>query len=106
MAGKPRPAAGLRGAARPEHWSAASRDDDVVHLDIPAHASRERCFEVFCSFVVTPHAAGAGTHGLRVLVDGAQEWARRVPTHPGGRDSLDFRFRRTVPIGRPLRITA
>jgi hypothetical protein len=29
-----------------------------------------------------------------------------VPTHDGAADSLDFRFRRTVAVGRPLRVTA
>jgi hypothetical protein len=41
-----------------------------------------------------------------VLVDGAHEWSRQVPTDAGGRDSLDVRFRRTVPVGQPLRLTA
>ncbi len=43
---------------------------------------------------------------LRVLVNGAQQWSRRVPTHPDGGDSLDYRMRRTVPLGEPLRVTA
>jgi hypothetical protein len=29
-----------------------------------------------------------------------------VSTDPGGRDSLDVRFRRIVPVGQPLRLTA
>ena len=51
-------------------------------------------------------AAGTASHALRVLVDGAHEWSRQVPTDAGGRDSLDVRFRRTVPVGQPLRLTA
>jgi hypothetical protein len=92
-------------AAR-ERWSVESRSGDVARLDIPAHASRERSFEIFCSFVVAHPGSGVARHGLRVLVDGAQQWARRVETDAGGRDTLDLRFRRDVAVGRPLRLTA
>ena len=91
--------------ARPEHWSVEARDL-VARLDIPPHATRERRFEVYCSFRVAHPGAGAASHALRVLVDGAHEWSRQVPTDAGGRDSLDVRFRRTVPVGQPLRLTA
>jgi hypothetical protein len=37
-------------------------------------------------------------------VNGAQEWQRREDTQPGGRDSLDYRFRRRLPAGEPLRL--
>ena len=91
---------------RPERWSIETARDLVVRLDIPPHATRERRFEVYCSFRVAHPGEGAASHGLRVLVDGAHEWSRQVPTDAGGRDSLDVRFRRTVPLGQPLRLTA
>ncbi len=99
--GGARPASALR----PERWAAEARGE-IAHLDIPADAGRERSFEIYCSFTVMHRDAGAASHGLRVLVDGAHEWARRVPTHNGDRDLLDVRFRRTVPPGRALRISA
>ena len=92
--------------ARPEHWSAETARDLVVRLDIPPHATRERRFEVYCSFSVAHSGAGDASHALRVLVDGAHQWSRRVATDAGGRDSLDVRFPRTVPVGQPLRLTA
>ena len=92
--------------AQPERWSAETARDLVVRLDVPPHATRERRFEVDCSFRVAHPGEGEASHALRVLVDGAQEWSRRVPTDPGGRDSLDVRFRRIVPVGQPLRLTA
>ena len=92
--------------ARPERWSVESARDLVARLDIPPHATRERRFEVYCSFRVAHPGTGSASHALRVLVDGAHEWSRRVPTDAGGRDSLDVRFRRTVPVGQPLRLTA
>ena len=91
----------------PERWSADSGHRDVARLDIPADAQRERHFEIFVHLVVANKAARAdATHGLRVLVDGALEWARRVPTALDGPDSLDLRLRRSVPLGRPLRLSA
>jgi hypothetical protein len=93
-------------AVRPEHWAVETDRDDVARLDIPPHASRERSFEIWCSFRVAHPGTGNASHALRVLVDGAQEWSRRVPTDPGGRDALDVRLRRVVPAGQPLRLTA
>ena len=92
-------------AGPPERWSADAGTRDVVRLDIPADALRERSFEIDCRLVVRASRAGA-RHGMRVLVDGALEWARTVPTHADGGDSLDLRLHRTVPAGRPLRLTA
>lgn len=106
MASKRRPAGDGAGSFRREHWSAEAPPGDVAQLDIPADASRERSFEVYCSFAVAHPGAGEAWHGLRVLVNGAQEWSRRIATDPGGRDTLDLRFRREVPVGRPLRLTA
>lgn len=91
---------------RPEHWEVEARAGrDVAHLDIPADAVRERRFEIHCTLAVA-YRARAATHALRVLVDGAHEWARRIDTDPGPRDGLEVRFSRIVPAGRPLRVTA
>lgn len=96
-----------RAPAAPERWSANSGSRDVVRLDIPADALRERRFEIFVRMVVANKAGrGDATHALRVLVDGALEWSRSAPTHTDGSDSLDLRLRRTVPPGRPLRLSA
>jgi hypothetical protein len=92
---------------RPERWSADSGARDVVRLDIPADALHERHFEIFVRLVVANKAARTdATHALRVLVDGALEWSRSVPTAVDGPDSLDLRLRRSVPAGRPLRLGA
>ena len=92
---------------RPERWSANSGHRDVVRLDIPADALNERCFEIFCRLVVSNRAGRSDAlHGMRVLIDGALEWSRSVPTQIDGNDSLDLRLRRTAPVGRALRIVA
>jgi hypothetical protein len=59
-----------------------------------------------CAFVVKAGAGRDPQHGLRVLVNGAQEWARRLPTQREGEDSLEWRQRRSVPVGQALRIQA
>jgi len=42
---------------------------------------------------------------VTVLADGAQQWQRRTPAHnPGDYDGLDYRFTRSVPVGRALRL--
>ena len=92
---------------KPERWSANSGHRDVAKLDIPADAMRERTFEIFIRLVVANKAArNDATHGMKVLVDGALEWSRSVSTQVDATDSLDLRLRRTVPVGRPLRLTA
>jgi hypothetical protein len=97
----------LSAAPKPERWAADSGTRDVVKLDIPADAQRERTFEIFVRLLVANKAARAdATHGLRVLVDGALEWQRSASTHVDGTDSLDLRLRRSVPLGRPLRLNA
>lgn len=88
-----------------ERWEADAADDGVVHLDIPAHARRDRTFEVSVSAVVRT-GAGAPWHELRVLLNGSQQWSRREQPAADSADSLDYRVRRTVPLGEPLRITA
>jgi hypothetical protein len=92
----------------PEHWRSEAGERDVAVLTIPPDAGRDRRFEVFCRFVVARRAdADEAFHGLRVDVNGALEWQRRVPTeNPGATDSLDYRFRREVPAGQALRIVA
>ncbi|MES1162302.1 MAG: hypothetical protein ABUL50_04490 [Rhizobacter sp.] len=97
----------MKASSTPERWSADSGHRDVARLDIPADAQRERQFEIFCHLVVGNKAGRVdATHGLRVLVNGALEWARTVPTQADGTDSLDLRLRRSVPVGHPLRVTA
>lgn len=97
----------VKPVSKPEHWSSNSGHRDVVRLDIPADALRERTFEIFIHLVVANKTARTdATHGLRVLADGALEWSRSVPTLVEGQDSLDLRLRRTVSAGRPLRLTA
>ncbi len=98
---KPKP------GTQPEHWSASAGTRDVARLDIPPDAHRDRTFEVFVSLAVHNRAERPGaTHALRVLVNGALEWQRTVPTHPGPGDTLDLRLKRVVPLGQPLRLTA
>ena len=90
-----------------ERWVADSGARDVVRLDIPADAQRERTFEIYVRLLVANRSGrGDATHALRVLVDGALEWSRSAPTHPDGSDSLDLRLRRSVPPGQPLRLSA
>lgn len=92
---------------RPEHWEADVGDEGAAHLDIPADAVRDRTFEVTVDWTVKAvPGADAPWHAMRVLLDGAQQWSRRVPTHPDAGDSLDYRVRCTVPAGLPLRVTA
>lgn len=110
-AAKAAPAAAAATAAQSgdarEHWAADAGSRDVAALHIPPHAQRERSFEIFCRLEVANRSGHAdATHGLRVLVDGALAWSREVPTDAGGADSLDFRLRRSVPAGQPLRVTA
>lgn len=89
-----------------EHWSVNVAGGDVVQLNIPADLQRDRCFEICCRFVVNYKGSGDAFHGLRIAVNGALEWSRRAPTHPGADDSLDYRFRRMLPSGQPLRLNA
>ncbi len=90
----------------PERWLADAGDRAIARLDVPPHASREREFEIDVHFVVRAGAGAQPLHGLRVLVNGSQEWARRVPIAGGGEDSLEWRQRRRVPVGEALRIQA
>lgn len=89
-----------------ERWRLDAGDRALARLDVPPHATRERVFEIDVRFVVRSRAGADACHGLRVLVDGAQEWARQVATLHDGEDSLEWRQRRVVPVGQPLRIQA
>lgn len=92
-----------------EHWHTDAGAGDVATLEIPADAKRDRRFEIDCRFVVRAgQAPGEGSwHAMRVYVDGALEWSRRIATaNAGSHDSLDVHFRRDVPAGRALRIVA
>ena len=89
-----------------EQWRVDAGDRAVARLDIPPHTSRERRFEIDVRFVVKAAAGGDPSHALKVLINGAQQWSRRVPTHADGDDSLEWRVRHTVPVGEALRIQA
>ena len=90
----------------PERWRVDAADRAIAKLDVPPHATRERDFEIDVRFVVKAGAGREPQHGLRVLVNGAQEWARRLPTSRDGEDSLEWRQRRRVPVGQPLCVQA
>lgn len=93
----------------PEHWALKAGDEATATLLIPADLKRERRFEIACAITVAvPEAAPGAAPWLQmtVLADGAQQWQRRLPAqNPGEFDGLDFRFSRSVPVGRPLRVT-
>ena len=92
------------GADKPERWRIDAGDADVATLVIPADSFRTRRFEIDCRLVVMRLDDGA-THGMRVDVDGNLEWTRKAPTeNPGHTDSMDYHFRRELPVGEPLRI--
>lgn len=92
---------------QPEHWQIDGGDAASVTLTIPADARRERRFEIACAMSVwVPEAAAAPWHQMTVLADGQQQWCRRENSHnPGAWDGLDYRFSRSVPVGRALRVT-
>jgi hypothetical protein len=92
----------------PEHWALDGADAPSATLKIPADAQRQRRFEIACAVTVAvPEGAAADAWlQMTVLADGSQQWQRRGPAHnPGAWDGLDYRFTRSVPVGRELRIT-
>ena len=95
-------------AARPplERWRAMGDDVAVLNLQIPADAARGRLFEIAFSMQVRPLAnAKAPWHAMRVEADGELQWERRIDTdHPADYDGLDYRFQRSVAVGRSLRL--
>lgn len=92
----------------PEHWQVDAGDRADTVLVVPADARRERRFEISVAMSVRPlDGARAPWHSLRVLADGELQWSRRIATETQGRyDGLDYRFRRSVPVGRELRLQA
>ncbi len=93
-------------ADKPERWAIDAGDAPGATLTIPADAKRERRFEIAVAVVVAvPEDAAEPWLQATVLAEGAQQWQRRAPAHnPGQYDGLDYRFVRTVPVGRPLRV--
>lgn len=93
---------------RPERWAKSAGNASIARLDIPADARRERQFEISVSMRVRAlDGARAPWHELRVDADGQWQWSRRIATqHPAPFDSLDYRFRRSVPVGRALQLLA
>ncbi len=104
--------AGPGAAARepePERWALDAGDDPGATLTVPADARRERRFEIAVALTVgVPDDVAPGAWlQLTVMVNGVQQWQRRVPAHnPGQWDGLDVRFARSVPVAQALRITA
>ena len=102
--------------AKPERWSVDAGSSGVAQLEIPPDLRRDRTFEISCSLAVVWRGSGSGEadedeghaawHGLTLRVDGRQQWSRRVATHPGPGDSLDYRFRHRLPAGETLRLVA
>lgn len=95
----------------PERWRVDAGDGAVAMLVVPADAQRERRFEISCSMTVRAlpdHAAAdQAWHQLTVLADGSRQWQRRVSSHlDSGSDGLEYRFERSVPVGRALRLAA
>ena len=91
----------------PERWQLSAGDAATATLTIPADAKHERRFEIACAITVgVPDPAGTGWLQMTVQANGTQQWRRRGPAHnPGAWDGLDYRFRRTVPVGQALRIS-
>lgn len=95
-------------ATRPEHWSVDAGDADVATLTVPAVLGRDRVFEIDLRFVVqTPESGPAPWLAVRLDLNGAQAWRRRIPAQcPGETDNLEFHCRRTVAEGQALRLRA
>jgi hypothetical protein len=93
--------------AQPERWALQAGDAATATLLIPADARRQRQFEIACVAIVdVPTGAAAPWMQLTVQANGSQQWHRQAPAHnPGAWDSLDYRFRRHVPVGQTLRVT-
>jgi hypothetical protein len=92
----------------PEHYRVDVADESLAVLDVPPDAQRTRVFELACAVTVQTDGETSGAwHQLTVLDNGAKQWERREPTrNPGEFDGLDVRYRREVPVGQALRITA
>jgi len=92
----------------PERWAVQLGDAGVAQLEIPADEKRERQFEIAVAMTVRAlDGADSPWHELRVYLDGELQWQRRINTaQPSPFDGLDFRMRRSAPVGRPLRVLA
>jgi len=90
----------------PERWTLQAGDAASAVLVIPADGRRERRFEIAIAVSVgVPADVREPWLQVTVMADGAQQWKRRTPAHnPGDYDGLDYRFRRSVPVGRALRV--
>ena len=91
----------------PERWTLQAGDAASAVLVIPADGRRERRFEIAIAVSVgVPADVREPWLQVTVMADGAQQWKRRTPAHnPGDYDGLDYRFRRSVPVGQALRIS-
>jgi hypothetical protein len=102
-------AAPVTPSPEPERWALKAGDATTATLLIPADLKRERHFEIACAITVAVPEEPAGPAPwlqMTVLADGAQQWQRRLPAqNPGEFDGLDLRFSRSVPVGKPLRVT-
>lgn len=92
----------------PEHYRTDVADEALAVLDVPPDAHRLRVFEIACAVTVQSDGESPGAwHQLTVLDNGSRQWERREPTrNPGEFDGLDVRYRRALPVGQALRITA
>lgn len=93
---------------KPERWSAKAGSAPQAQLVVPADLHRERRFEIaFAMQVRAIDGAQSPWHELKVFADGELQWRRRVDTqNPAPFDGLDYRFSRSVPPGRALRLQA
>jgi hypothetical protein len=93
-------------ADTPERWAVDVGSASTAVLDVPPHSSRERVFDLQCTFTVGLREALDGAwHRMSVTVNGQREWDRQVRTHnPGARDDLDLHLRRRVAVGEALRV--
>ena len=94
--------------APPERWLTNAGPADVATLVIPADASRTRHFEIDCRFIVAHKATGARHGDMQASTRRRRHLGMdrsRAPTeNPGHTDSMDYHFRREVPVGKPLKI--
>jgi len=90
-----------------ERWEVDAGAADIATLELPPSALRLRRFEIDVRFVVSAApGAEAPWHALAVELDGQRVWSRRIDTHHGATDSLDFHCRRELAAGQALRVRA
>ncbi|MDP3082430.1 MAG: hypothetical protein Q8N44_01890 [Rubrivivax sp.] len=90
----------------PERWRLDAGDAALATLHVPADLQRERTFEIACAMTVRSSADAVDAwHQMAVSANGALQWRRRITTsNPGSSDGLDYRFRRSVPVGQALTV--